>query len=441
MGRRVVFALICLVVLACLRYPIIGHERVAASSSYAVHNVNSGLSYATIQEAVNANETLEGHVIHVDAGTYYVNFTSSNVINKSVSLVGDGLENTTIISTIPMDLPRGFFPLINVVSDHVNISGFTLRLGQVGVFASANYVHITNCNISDDLVGINMYGHGQLVGEVIDRNILINNTEAAIWIAVNNSVVCDNAVLKNGGGIIVCGGEQQPIGNFVYENTVENNGPYYAGCNVGGHDNTIILNNFLNNSVQAASIFGKNMWDGRLSPDDLLWGGNFWSDYNYTNAYGLGDVPYVIDTNNTDRYPLTGRIDVFYPLNSCEVAIVSNSSLSDFAYTLINNTESTLSFKVTGENGADGFCRIIVPQALIDHHKTWSMTLDGEKWQSTFLSSNATHWMTWILYSHSSHQIEIRGQVTTLPEFPTPTLLTLFSITALLAIVLYKRRH
>ena len=51
------------------------------------------------------------------------------------------------------------------------------------------------------------------------------------------------------------------------------------------------------------------VWDNSY-PD----GGNFWSDYNGTDVYkgpyqnetgsdGIGDTPYVIDANNTDRYP------------------------------------------------------------------------------------------------------------------------------------------
>jgi len=35
-------------------------------------------------------------------------------------------------------------------------------------------------------------------------------------------------------------------------------------------------------------------------------GGNYWSDYNGTDANhdGIGDTPYVIDTKNADNYPL-----------------------------------------------------------------------------------------------------------------------------------------
>jgi uncharacterized protein (DUF2141 family) len=53
-----------------------------------------------------------------------------------------------------------------------------------------------------------------------------------------------------------------------------------------------------------------NTWD-----DGYPSGGNYWSDYSGTDVYsgpyqnvtgsdGIGDIPYVIDANNTDHYPL-----------------------------------------------------------------------------------------------------------------------------------------
>jgi hypothetical protein len=72
-------------------------------------------------------------------------------------------------------------------------------------------------------------------------------------------------------------------------------------------DNSICHNNFVNNTQQARSSFDST--DAR--DDGYPSGGNYWSDYvaRYPNASeidasGMGNTPYVIDTNNTDNYPL-----------------------------------------------------------------------------------------------------------------------------------------
>lgn len=435
MNGAILLFLTCLIVLACQVYPRFWEGAVGAAGSYPVHNLNAGLSYTTIQEAINANETQDGDVIHVDAGTYVVNDTVYNLINKSVSLVGDGMENTTIICTENA-------PAFYVTSDHVSISGFTLRNGWHGVDTTANYLHITNCNISDNQIGIQMDSHisgHTLMGEVIEKNILINNGGMAIQMAVNDSIVSRNFISDNGGGISVF---DPGSNNLIYGNTIRNTGPSHDGCIVGGHNNTIILNNFLNNTHQADSPFSVTVWDGRLNSGDLLRGGNYWSDYSKTNKYGIGTDPYVIDANNIDHQPLTGMVNIFDVLCGYDVAIISNSSLSNFQLTVSNESQATLDFTAAGENGTQGFCWVIVPQAVINYSQAWTVTLDGSLLQTHEYSvaTNGTHWNFWIDYPQSTHQIQVKG-VTILPEFPTSILLSLFIITTLLAIVLHKRGH
>ncbi|RLE47179.1 MAG: hypothetical protein DRJ31_09260, partial [Candidatus Methanomethylicota archaeon] len=78
-------------------------------------------------------------------------------------------------------------------------------------------------------------------------------------------------------------------------------------------NNIIYHNNLIDNGVQA-SLYESydNLWD-----DGYPSGGNYWSDYvgvdlssgpyqNETGSDGIGDSLYIIDVNNTDRYPLMG---------------------------------------------------------------------------------------------------------------------------------------
>jgi hypothetical protein len=403
-------------------------------SADSIHNLNTGLNYTTIQEAIDANETLDGHVIYIDAGTYNMTFT---MINKSVSLVGEGMENTTIIGL--SDLRQ--IPIFYVVADYVSINGFTLRDGGYGVLAPKDYVHITNCNISNNVVGIDIgnYGYRALVGEIIDRNIFMNNSGSAMHLWASNSTISRNVVSGNGWGMSLFTMMELTSGNMIYGNTIENN---QRGCSIGGsNNNAIFLNNFLNNTIQAMCS-DVNIWDSRLNPDDLLWGGNFWSDYNETNIYGMGVTPYVIDTSNVDNHPLTGMVNIFDAPYDYQVVVISNSSISDFEFNLANQSQAVLAFKVAGENGTQGFCRVIIPQVLINYNQAWTVKLDGELWASHEYStiSNSTHWNFWIDYYHSIHQIEIGG-VTTIPEFPTFLIPSLLMMVTLLAIIVYKRKH
>jgi parallel beta-helix repeat protein len=75
-------------------------------------------------------------------------------------------------------------------------------------------------------------------------------------------------------------------------------------------DNTIYHNNFINNTINARCYNLTNIWDNGYPS-----GGNHWSDYvgtdlyngpfqNETGSDGMGDTPYIIDSNNKDHHPL-----------------------------------------------------------------------------------------------------------------------------------------
>jgi len=118
------------------------------------------------------------------------------------------------------------------------------------------------------------------------------------------------------GGIYVSGGDSNTItGNHVEGNIVgiflgdtehnvivDNNitGNTGHGLEIGGSsNNTIYRNRFINSTAQIYTRLSSNTWDDGER-------GNFWSDYNGTdaNGNGIGDTPYVVDENNQDRYPL-----------------------------------------------------------------------------------------------------------------------------------------
>ncbi len=103
----------------------------------------SGLgNYSKIQDAID-NATA-GDTIRVYAGTYYENV----IVNKTVTLIGNGTTNTIINGS-------GKDDGIHILADWVNVSGFTICQANKGVnINGASNVTVENCNINNCTQGI-----------------------------------------------------------------------------------------------------------------------------------------------------------------------------------------------------------------------------------------------------------------------------------------------
>lgn len=106
----------------CLLYSGISHVEVEAPNGYPVHNLDTELNYTSIQEAINAPETLDGHTIFVEEGTYFEHVT----VDKSLTLLGEDREATIIDGDMIGNV-------VWITRDHVNIRGFTIRRSGQGV--------------------------------------------------------------------------------------------------------------------------------------------------------------------------------------------------------------------------------------------------------------------------------------------------------------------
>jgi parallel beta-helix repeat protein len=119
---------------------------------------------------------------------------------------------------------------------------------------------------------------------------------AAIYVwSGNANYIAENQLTNNYIGIFIGYGSQQQT---ITRNNITNS--TYAGISFwNASGNTIFNNNFVNNTVKASSQDSANSWDNGST-------GNFWSGYNGTdsNGDGLGDVPYAVNENNQDNYPL-----------------------------------------------------------------------------------------------------------------------------------------
>jgi len=310
-------------------------------------------NYTKIQDAIYNASSGDTIFVYDDNSPYVENVR----IFKSINLIGEN-KNTTIIDG------GGWGNVFHVISDGVNIKGFTITNGRYGLIISSIYNSITNNIITNNLEGISLSKSKNHIGEnyiqnnvyainledsennTIIENIIVDNVGGLFIIDCKLNIINNNRIHRNKGGIIQLGSDNITIiNNKIYSN---NYGIYFKksrdneiiGNNITSNNqygiflynssfNKIILNNnisynirgirlrnncshniiyqnnFLNNTHNAIDECN-NTWDNGKY-------GNYWSDYKekYPEAEKkpmkpwMWNIPYEIDSgNNIDNCPL-----------------------------------------------------------------------------------------------------------------------------------------
>jgi len=164
-------------------YP--GQISAAQQDNLRVRNLDTGESYLTIQEAIDAPETLDGHRIYVASGVYYEHVT----VSKSLSLIGED-RGTTIIDG------DGTGRVAYVTADNVEIRNFTMQNGVLGLWLDdSQNSRIIGNTLQDGSYGIRLYNsrNSEVVG---------NNVYRYTWFGVEirssgNSTLRDNVMVDN----------------------------------------------------------------------------------------------------------------------------------------------------------------------------------------------------------------------------------------------------
>lgn len=404
------------------------------------------VKYSSIQAVIN-NAT-ENSTIFVSTGFYNEHL----VINKSITLAGEN-KYTTIIDG------NNSGTIVDIASDNASLSGLTVQHpgcsceGSYGIRLEDNHsgINLTDNELITDSVAINAtwvqdvviayndfsesYDHTMSIFN--SSNILITHNNITGWderVEIDNSssIMFSNNILS---GTMSPGVSAQGSSNNTFC------GNSFLQDHLGilleqSNNNRIYDNNFQGNLRDVSCHDSANAWDNSLE-------GNFWSNYTGidANADGIGDTPYTIDANNTDNYPLMGSFAAYEP-GYQEVDCISNSSVTGFSMEVVNSSQTTLAFNVTGQDGTQGFCRLFIPNVLING--PYTVRLDGkvisEPQFRILPESNANYTFVYLNYTHSQHTIEISG-TTPIPESPSLTILMIFMSAMMLSTLFYKRRR
>jgi len=202
-------------------------------------------NYTKIQDAID--DASDGDTIFVFNGTYY----ETIIVNKSINLIGEN-RNSTFIRNWNWD------GIVNIVTDWVNISGFTFREGYCGIRINANYNTISNINISlfYGYYGIYLTNFSKC-NNILRNNILNNNIYNdylyGIWLdSSNNNTIMDNIISLNG----TYGIKLEDSAN----NTISNNNITWTqqGIAVSSSDYNIIINNNFKNNDHDIGLYSSN---------------------------------------------------------------------------------------------------------------------------------------------------------------------------------------
>jgi nitrous oxidase accessory protein len=285
-----------------------------------------------------------------------------------------------------------------------------------------------------------------------NQNTILNNTVNSGYFYITHSYynIFENNSVLDGGGI----GTGLGAGNMFYKNlishcdvgfTMERAQDVFVGNliinNTKGinihfsNGSTFYHNILINNTVQVPKDVYTNInnWDNGFE-------GNYWSNYTGVDSDydAIGDTPQVLDELNMDRYPLTAPINIFdagvWNNTERQIHIISNSTITNFQ---LNTTQAIIRFNITGKDSTNGFCRITIPNIIIQDMWQGNYTILIDNTEPSFQKNwtDSTNTYIYFTYQHTQHIITI------MPEYPQTMLLPLLMLATILSIIFFKKKQ
>lgn len=351
--------------------------------------------YPTITSAVN--HATQGDTIEVNDGVYYENLQ----INKSLTLEGQDSQNTIIIGNGGLNEPA----VLTLAAPDIRISGLTIESANssissqnaIGINIQGDYCTITDNIIENNYMGIfcslqssttitnnfitssikdgirfyagslNNISNNTIVANAVSGialggysntvigNILQNNFRG-LGLGASYSTVFDNTIVSNTeSGIFLSGSKNVISANEFGQNKY---GVFITTQGAAPRENEIYHNNFVNNINNA---FGNSSYLTETWDNGYPSSGNYWSDYqskypdaNENSSSGIASIPYVINSNNTDNYPLITSFNTSSPGKApsaiSPAAVKSDGVVAE--WTFDNVEDGWVTADATGNNPA-----------------------------------------------------------------------------------------
>ena len=145
---------------------------------------------------------------------------------------------------------------------------------------------------------------------------------------------------------------------------------------------------------------------------------------------------------NVDLGPQTYIFPVVVDSQTFQIVVVTNSTIPVQTFNFSKENKE-LGFNVTGPSGTSGFCNVTIPRTMLDCASLdeWVIFANGTDIRNACLKSrNANYTYIFIPYTHSAQLIQVKC-TWVVREFPSVIIVLLFTISTLLAAIVYRRKR
>jgi parallel beta-helix repeat protein len=390
------------------------------------------------------NTILKNNITNNQYGIYladsYNNYLSNNTMNGNTYNFGvEGNEINHFLHSVDASNTVDGKPIHYLVTQH-----------ELEVPPDAGYVALINCTeIAARNLALSNNAQGLLLAftqkSYITNNTLTKNYSAMSLRYSSANRITENNITNNNGGVNIFNSSNNTISentiaqknfygihlgdssnNTIYGNNIVNNG---YGIKLSRSSNNLVYHNNLFNNTQQVYDFS---WDWpSVIPSINNWdsgypsGGNRWNDHasadlyngpqqNETGSDGICDAQYTIDANNRDCYPLMASITIFgagiWNGVPYSVSIISNSTPSNFQ---LNEAEKTISFSAAGPDQTTGFCRITIPNVIVQEMWQGNITIqiDGQAPLENRTWKDEIDTYIYFTYQHQEMKIKIIAEL------------------------------